>query len=307
MRVALGLILSAAIAAAQFGGGGGSQHWKPTGPPGPLASRPATCKVGQVYLCVGTGCSLDGEYHYCTAVDTWTPHGSAYDGITIGGIAIQPINVQGYSDVYSTGNRNAVITLSTNLNIFFEPNSKLIDGVTGANGPTSPNGQDSNFAGKWWQFEFQVPKRVNGFRLYFGCVGQGGTWAWQASQDAISWTTLSTGFTLGNSPAMPAVADSLIAYKYYRLLGVTATHWENFAWNEMEFSIVGAREGLRTVGAISAETLILSTSTPRPTCNDQTRARLWYESKAAGAADVLSVCGRNAAGTYAWVAIATVP
>jgi len=53
-----------------------AQFWQPgvwtTVGAGTLAQRPATCTAKRhVYVCVGSGCTNDGEYHYCTATNTW--------------------------------------------------------------------------------------------------------------------------------------------------------------------------------------------------------------------------------------------
>lgn len=47
-------------------------RWQTVGV-GALAARPATCKANRsVYICNGAGCGGNGEYHYCTATDTWS-------------------------------------------------------------------------------------------------------------------------------------------------------------------------------------------------------------------------------------------
>ncbi len=55
-------------------------YWFVVAPPGPLASRPATCTQNfHVYICNGAGCGTNGEYHYCTALNTWTVASGADD------------------------------------------------------------------------------------------------------------------------------------------------------------------------------------------------------------------------------------
>lgn len=48
------------------------RRWQTVGV-GTLAARPATCIVNRhVYICNGAGCLTSGEYHYCSATNTWT-------------------------------------------------------------------------------------------------------------------------------------------------------------------------------------------------------------------------------------------
>jgi hypothetical protein len=48
-------------------------YWYVVAPPGALATRPVTCTQNfHVFICNGAGCGTNGEYHYCTAANTWT-------------------------------------------------------------------------------------------------------------------------------------------------------------------------------------------------------------------------------------------
>jgi hypothetical protein len=48
-------------------------YWYVVAPPGALATRPLTCTANfHAFVCNGAGCGTNGEYHYCTATDTWT-------------------------------------------------------------------------------------------------------------------------------------------------------------------------------------------------------------------------------------------
>lgn len=57
-------------------------YWYVVAPPGTLVARPATCTPDfHVYVCNGAGCTTNGEYHYCTALNTWTvASGTAFVG-----------------------------------------------------------------------------------------------------------------------------------------------------------------------------------------------------------------------------------
>ncbi len=47
---------------------------------GALAARPATCTANwHTWICNGAGCTTNGEYHYCTALNTWTVASGADD------------------------------------------------------------------------------------------------------------------------------------------------------------------------------------------------------------------------------------
>jgi len=54
---------------------------------GAVATRPVTCTANfHVFICNGAGCGTNGEYHYCTALNTWTVASGAGAG-TINTIA----------------------------------------------------------------------------------------------------------------------------------------------------------------------------------------------------------------------------
>lgn len=57
-------------------------RWRTVGA-GVLASRPATCTANRdVYICIGTGCSIGAAIHYCTAANTWSEQGGSASGFT---------------------------------------------------------------------------------------------------------------------------------------------------------------------------------------------------------------------------------
>lgn len=59
----------------------GDPRWHIVKEPGALAARPAICtKNRDVYVCNGAGCATNGEYHYCTATNTWTIGSGALGG-----------------------------------------------------------------------------------------------------------------------------------------------------------------------------------------------------------------------------------
>jgi hypothetical protein len=68
-------VLYLALATACFGQGfiqTPPPYWYVVVPPGALATRPATCTANfHAFICNGAGCGTNGEYHYCTALNTW--------------------------------------------------------------------------------------------------------------------------------------------------------------------------------------------------------------------------------------------
>ena len=54
-------------------------YWYVVAPPGALVTRPVTCTQNfHVFICNGAGCGTNGEYHYCTAPNTWTVASGAF-------------------------------------------------------------------------------------------------------------------------------------------------------------------------------------------------------------------------------------
>ena len=79
---------------------------------GVSASRPATCVQGQVYICVGAGCTNGNNIHFCRTTDTWEPQGvAAGSGITTLGAQVGA--TQTFSKVDDT-NVALTITSATN-------------------------------------------------------------------------------------------------------------------------------------------------------------------------------------------------
>ena len=81
--ILLAAFLACSLTAQFFSGP--DPRWRTVGA-GTLAARPATCAANHdVYICNGAGCLTNGEYHYCTALDTWTVASGA-GTITVGTI-----------------------------------------------------------------------------------------------------------------------------------------------------------------------------------------------------------------------------
>lgn len=69
-----------------------------------------------------------------------------------------------------------------------------------------------------------------------------GTWIWQGSNDASTWTDIGSSFMLGTSPVqvLTQLATNVTAYRYYQLRGVSGTVTLNGQPQEIEFKIDNA-------------------------------------------------------------------
>lgn len=80
---------------------------------------------------------------------------------------------------------------------------------------------------------------VNEVTYYQQSAASQGTWKWQGSNDASSWTDIGASFTLGTSATqvITTLSANTTSYRYYRLLGVSGTSNGGPWVYEMEFKI----------------------------------------------------------------------
>jgi len=164
--------------------------------------------------------------------------------------------VTSYSNPLGSGNRNGMIvysqfgnTLTANyptlgtiiFNGFFTP-----DNVGYANGPA---------LGTWMMFDFGTPRIIQEVKWYQDTSWNMGTWQWQGSNDSVNWSNIGGNFILGigivtsvldpyNSTyrnesvqTQTSLNDNRIAYRYYKLSGVSGTMSYTPYIHEIEFKI----------------------------------------------------------------------
>lgn len=128
---------------------------------------------------------------------------------------------------YATGDQRSNITVTTSPGLMTGTLSNLVNGVVTQTSDffnvTALNGT------QFVQFQFSTPWYINECGYYQNTAAAHGTWKWQASNDASSWTDIGSTFTLnwGGGVSTPFVMTSLgsntQAYLYYRILGMSGS------------------------------------------------------------------------------------
>lgn len=152
-------------------------------------------------------------------------------------IGMVPAGATSYSNVGGQGDRSASIAVSASASTLTGP---LPSWVNGSN-DTGLAFTAGTASGKWVQFDFGMPKAVTEAKYVSGFPAPQGTWKWQGSADALSWSDLGSSFTLdGDSSAtftMAQLSGNSTAYRYYRILGVSGNTSSGPWVYEMQFKI----------------------------------------------------------------------
>lgn len=148
-----------------------------------------------------------------------------------------------YSNPGGTGDRRRYITVTTNSTGSGSSGGieKLITGTMGASTADSfVFGHAQTVAGLFIRFQFTEAQVVDEAKWYQDIATPEGSWKWQGSNDASSWTDIGVAFTLGGvagAQTQTQLAGNATRYLYYRLLGVSGTT-DNACWvYEIEFKI----------------------------------------------------------------------
>ena len=165
---------------------------------GVLASRPATCTQGNVYICVGAGCTGSQSIHYCTATNTWTVQGG---GTGTGDL----LAVNNLSDVSN------IVTARNNL------------GITSGSGAPASTACDS--AGEVGREYINTDETAAERKKYFCIATDTATYEWLAFQQDVGLNSKQGSGTEvpgSTSGYVTALADGdMLAYQ------TTGTRWAN--------------------------------------------------------------------------------
>lgn len=151
-----------------------------------------------------------------------------------------------YANSGGTGNRTGSITASTTLSLGTGSAPLLVDGsMAGPPSGFDPSNSQS-VSGLYVRFDFGSgqSKVINEAKYYGSSSTAEGTWKWQGSNDASSWTDIGTSFTLsdataGSGSVIGNMSGNTAGYRYYQLLGVSGTTGGASTpyWMEIEFKI----------------------------------------------------------------------
>jgi hypothetical protein len=148
---------------------------------------------------------------------------------------------QSYANAGGTGNRAAVIVVSTTASLGGGAIINLVDGSQ-AIGTLNSAFWNSNQTGCEVRFDFNLfgaPRRITEVTWYQDAVAVHGNWKWQGSNDGSVWTDIGAEFTLG-SPAtqiITTLSGNTNFWRFYRMLQ-TIGSTSNSPWlKEIEFAI----------------------------------------------------------------------
>lgn len=145
---------------------------------GALASRPATCTTGQVYMCVGTGCTNGSNLHWCRGTDTWQAQGGASASTDLSDSAGL---VRGAASLTTVGNPVSV-------------------------GSAGTLAEDTSIAK--WRGPYTVTKVANGVG---GCTGAGGCWTVTGQIAVAAEADESQDVTIATLPANYMLSDIMLS------------------------------------------------------------------------------------------------
>lgn len=153
---------------------------------------------------------------------------------TGGGGAAGPPATPSYANPGGTGDRSSLITLAQASSSVFVNPQLLIDGNTSGTGAYLNSTPD----GDWIRFDFATSKIIDEAKYYQSSSATHGTWKFQGSADASSWSDVGTSFTLGGSTTqtITELNGNTADYRYWRMIKVSGSTIG--AWTyEIEFQI----------------------------------------------------------------------
>jgi hypothetical protein len=143
----------------------------------------------------------------------------------------------GYANPGGTGNRTALIIVTTTAAISAGSPSALVDGTQG-----DVFYWNSGQTGREVRFDFSMfgaPRCITEATWYQSVGAVHGNWKWQGSNDGSSWTDIGVEFALGTSATqvISTLSGNTNFWKFYRMLQ-TAGSTSNSPWlREIEFAI----------------------------------------------------------------------
>lgn len=142
---------------------------------------------------------------------------------------------QSYSNPGGSGPRGSLITATNSAFFTTGTAASLVDGATGNVAYFS----GASASGNYLRFDFGAARKITEAKWYQSATDNHGTWKWQGSQDASSWTDIGSSFTFGGATTQTqtALSGNSTAYRYYQLLGVSGTTGTSSWVYEMEFKI----------------------------------------------------------------------
>lgn len=145
-----------------------------------------------------------------------------------------------YSNSGGSGDRSSTVTVSDGSSGIIYWNGATSQAV---NGNTTENNwyfcNACAVSGLYVRFDFGSSKTIDEAKFYQSTSDSHGTWKWQGSSDASSWTDIGSSFTLGGvqTQTITSLSGNTTAYRYYRIIGVSGNTTYAPYLREFEFKI----------------------------------------------------------------------
>lgn len=126
---------------------------------------------------------------------------------------------------FGTGDRRTIIDLSLSTANLSGGGSPLVDGNTTGTGRDFWSGNTLDGSSRYLIFDFGSGHAITITEAKYyqqDATGQG-TWKWQGSNDASTWTDIGGTFSLvtAATTTLTTLSGNTTAYRYYKLLGMS--------------------------------------------------------------------------------------
>lgn len=141
-----------------------------------------------------------------------------------------------YANPGGTGERNSLVLISSSAGFAASDNiQSLINGLQGNDTYLTAGSLSGSV---YLRFDFGVSRVVDEAIFYQSSATAQGTWKWQGSADASSWTDIGSSFSISAATdTLTQLNGNTTAYRYYQMVGVSgSTNGGPYA-REMEFKI----------------------------------------------------------------------
>lgn len=147
-----------------------------------------------------------------------------------------------YGNPGGTGDRSALITVTSNMTPSSGTVSNLVDGASADNSTDSMKMSTSVDQLKYFKFDFATAKCIEEFKVFSDLTNNHGTWEIHATNDDVSFILLKSSFTLSGAPTGTVFAfTNTLGYRYYYLRQEVNSIPSTTPWiREIEFKIDAA-------------------------------------------------------------------
>lgn len=145
-----------------------------------------------------------------------------------------------YANPGGTGERNSIILASSSASCL--ASDKVMTLINGANGTDTWFTAGALSGSVYLRWDFGIERVIDEAKFYQSSATAQGTWKWQGSDDASSWTDIGSSFAIAASATqtLTELNGNTTAYRYYQMVGVSgSTNGGPYVY-EMEFKVEAA-------------------------------------------------------------------